>query len=87
MSASQHSNGLVLEVLRASALPLTFEAIISRVPELSWNQVFHAVDALSRSGEIILKRRGFKYHAAMAPAETVNEVDKETVPPASNLLS
>ena len=66
MDASRHSDRLVLDVLRSSSVSLTFEEVIARLPELSWNQVFLTVDALSRSGEIILSRRGFEYQATAA---------------------
>jgi hypothetical protein len=57
---------LVLDLLRSQSEPLTFEHIIGRLPELTWNQVFLAVDALSRSGKIVLSRRGFEYQAVAA---------------------
>ena len=66
MDSSRSADRLVLNVLRSSAAPLTFEEIIARIPELSWNQVFLTVDALSRSGEIILSRAGFEYQAIAA---------------------
>ena len=34
---------------------------------LSWVDVFRAVDALSRRGTIILRRRGFDYEVARRP--------------------
>ena len=66
MDALQRADRLVLDVIRSSGTRLTFEEIIDRLPELSWNQVFLAVDALSRHGEIILSRRGFEYQAMAA---------------------
>jgi hypothetical protein len=51
---------LVLGVLRSSG-SLTIEQATAKLPELSWNELFHAVDALSRRGMIILRRRGFEY--------------------------
>ena len=58
MDALQRADRLVLDVIQSRVVPLTFEEIIDKIPELSWNQVFLAVDALSRRGEIILSRRG-----------------------------
>jgi hypothetical protein len=34
------------------------------LPEMRWNQVFAAIDKLSRRGEIALRRRGFNYELA-----------------------
>jgi len=66
MDALQRADRLVLDVIQSRVVPLTFEEIIDKIPELSWNQVFLAVDALSRRGEIILSRRGFEYQATAA---------------------
>jgi len=66
MDALQRADRLVLDVIQSRVVPLTFAEIIDKIPELSWNQVFLAVDALSRRGEIILSRRGFEYQATAA---------------------
>ena len=47
----------------------TVEEVVNLLPELSWNEVFHTVDALSRRGGIILRRRGFAYDVSL-PAIT-----------------
>jgi hypothetical protein len=39
----------------------TVEEIIRQVPELSWAQLFLAVDVLSRRGDVELRRQGFTY--------------------------
>lgn len=44
---------------------LSMESLVSRLPELTWNEVFHAVDALSRRGDIRLRRRGFDYYLSL----------------------
>lgn len=51
---------LVLGVLRSSG-SLTIEQATAKLPELSWNELFHAVDALSRRGDIALRKRGYEY--------------------------
>ena len=51
----------ILDVLKSSPQPLTIEEIVGRLPRLGWNQIFLAVDSLSRKGLIILKRRGYDY--------------------------
>ncbi|MGQ0811938.1 MAG: hypothetical protein ACT4OO_12045 [Nitrospiraceae bacterium] len=43
---------------------LQLEQIVAMLPELSWNQVFQTVDALSRRGKIRLRRRGYEYELA-----------------------
>lgn len=37
------------------------DVLIALLPQYSWNQVFHTVDRLSRSGRIALRRHGFDY--------------------------
>lgn len=58
------SEDLVLRCLRLSEA-LSLEQITERVPDLSWNDVFHAVDALSRRGDLILRRKGFTYYVSL----------------------
>jgi hypothetical protein len=40
---------------------IPLEELVTRLPELTWNQVFSQVDELSRRGVICLRRRGFEY--------------------------
>lgn len=44
---------------------LTVEELINEVPELSWVQLFMAMDQLSRRGDIDLRRHGFTYTVAL----------------------
>ena len=60
MSHHTLHESLVLDVLR-SADSLTMEQMIEQLPQVSWSELFHTVDALSRRGAIILRRRGFEY--------------------------
>jgi hypothetical protein len=60
---------LVLHLLESSATPLTLKEVTGRLPQLSWNQVFLAVDSLSRRGDIILKRRGYEYEVSARRVE------------------
>ena len=53
----------VLHLLESSSTPFTLDEVTERL-ELSWNQVFLAVDSLSRRGDIILKRRGYEYEVS-----------------------
>lgn len=40
---------------------IPLEELVTRFPELTWNQVFALVDELSRQRLISLRRRGFEY--------------------------
>jgi hypothetical protein len=51
---------MIIDLLHASG-KLTVEEIVVRIPGLWWNQLFLAVDVLSRTGDIILRREGFTY--------------------------
>jgi hypothetical protein len=54
---------LVLDLLyREPALRL--DQVIERLPQLTWNQVFQTVDALSRCGAILVRRQGFEYEVS-----------------------
>lgn len=39
----------------------TVEEILDQVPELSWAQLFFAIDSLSRRGDVELRRQEFTY--------------------------
>lgn len=51
---------IVLDAVRRER-SMKLERLVSMLPELSWNQIFHCIDLLSRRGDIILMRRGFDY--------------------------
>lgn len=58
------AEALVMHVLHDwETLPL--EQMTEHLPELSWSELFHAVDRLSRRGEVVLRRRGFAYHLSL----------------------
>jgi hypothetical protein len=53
---------LILDLLaRHAAEPYTLEDLAAMLPELSWAELFQAVDRLSRRRLIILSRQGFNY--------------------------
>lgn len=61
MSLPQSSHeGLILNVLRSGDAS-TMEQVKLLLPQLSWWELFRAVDALSRRGDIILRRKGIDY--------------------------
>lgn len=37
------------------------DALVILLPDFSWNQIFHAVDRLARSGEVTLRRHRSDY--------------------------
>jgi hypothetical protein len=57
------------EVLVLGLLTMTesmdLDTLVKRFPELSWTEVFQAVDRLSRRGYISLRRNGFRYECAL----------------------
>lgn len=53
---------VVLERLQKER-SFTVEELLVELPELSWSQVFLAIDLLSRRGAIELRREGFTYTA------------------------
>ena len=63
MSGQSPQETLVLQVLESGDV-LTLEQVIECLPQLSWSQLFHVVDSLSRRGDIRLRRRGFQYELA-----------------------
>jgi hypothetical protein len=51
---------LVLSAVQ-SCRKLSLNQAVTALPQLSWSELFHAVDSLSRRGAIVLKRHGFDY--------------------------
>ena len=64
------SEALVLATL-AEADFLTIEQLVEELPELTWNQVFHILDELSRRDAILLRRRGFDYEVMTKPSSVL----------------
>ena len=50
----------IIERLHQEAV-IGLDALVETLPDYSWNQVFHAVDELARSGRIVLRRHGYDY--------------------------
>ncbi|HJT22389.1 MAG TPA: hypothetical protein VJ746_18095 [Nitrospira sp.] len=40
---------------------VSLDALVSLLPQYSWNQIFSAVDRLARRGTIVLRRHRFSY--------------------------
>ncbi len=64
-SASSDQDALILQALE-SGEAATIEQLVTLLPELTWNEIFSAVDRLSRNGAIHLRRRDFTYELALA---------------------
>ncbi len=60
----------IMDLLHAAG-KLTVEEIVALVPSLSWSQLFLAMDVLSRTGDVILRREGFTYTMEMAKPSPV----------------
>ena len=37
------------------------DELVETLPQYTWNQIFHAVDQLARSGKIVLRRHHYDY--------------------------
>ena len=44
---------------------MTFDDLIEHVPQLTWNQIFHAVDGLTRTGAVVARRIRFQYELSL----------------------
>jgi len=73
--AVNHTDVVILDVLQSSRQPLTIEEIVDRIPLLGWNQVFLAVDSMSRKGLIILKRRAYSFLVSCPTHDTTKPED------------
>ena len=60
----------ILEVLR-NGENYTVEEILEQTPEISWAQLFLAMDSLSRCGKVELHREGFLYTITKAKSSAV----------------
>jgi len=67
---TEETEALVMQHLH-TANPVVLDRIVEDMPELSWNQIFQTVDALSRKGVISLRRRGFNYELSLIPHNTM----------------
>lgn len=50
--------------------------LLSQCPDLSWNQVFHEVDRLSRAGKVVLKQTGRGHYAIAAAKATEQRISQ-----------
>ena len=72
MSRQETVTDQILGAVRA-APDCTLEALVQRLPDLTWVQVFLEVDGLSRSGQLRLTRRGTgSYTVTLRATEAVS---------------
>jgi hypothetical protein len=48
----------ILELLRISG-PCCLDDVVTYLPDLSWGQVFSAVDRMSRDGRVLISQLGY----------------------------
>lgn len=50
--------------------PCTLQALLNRLPQYSWSEVFAAIDQLSREGSLVLRHpTRFDYEVSIAPVQ------------------
>jgi hypothetical protein len=54
--------------------PCTLEALLDRLPQFSWNEIFTVVDQLSREGRLVLRHPSrFDYEVSIGSAQPAPE--------------
>ncbi len=69
----------VIDVMRHT-LTCDLEEVTHQCPHLTWNQVFLAVDHLSRSGKIVLVPRGRGLFTVIFPHKQEGRSDRRLLP-------
>ena len=69
----------VIDIVHQQA-PCDLEEITRQCTNLTWNQVFLAVDRLSRSGEIMLMPRGRGLYTVTFPHRQDGRSDQRSLP-------
>ncbi|MEK9140236.1 MAG: hypothetical protein AAB308_04200 [Nitrospirota bacterium] len=58
--------------------PCTLEALLARLPQFSWSEIFTVVDDLSREGRLVLRRPSrFDYEVSITPVQPAREQSDE----------
>jgi len=71
----------VLKVLE-STNGQTWEQVCAKLPDLSWNEVFATIDALSRRGKVIIRRRQNDYELLGCQVSSPSDIAMTTDLPA-----
>jgi hypothetical protein len=69
----------VIDIVRRSGA-CDLEEITRQCTNLTWNQVFFAVDRLSRRGEILLMPRGRGFYTVTFPHRQKGRPDRRSLP-------
>ncbi len=69
----------VIDVMRHT-LTCDLEDVTRQCPNLTWNQVFLAIDRLSRSGKIVLVPRGRGLFTVIFPHKQEDRPDRHSLP-------
>jgi hypothetical protein len=48
-----------------SVTTMTIDQLMVRLPQFTWPELFCALDAMSRRGDILMRRRGFEYELSV----------------------
>ena len=56
----------IVEILRRSG-PCCLDDIVTSLPNSSWEEVFDAVDRMSRNGRLLLHQRGYSAYQVSLP--------------------
>lgn len=55
--------------------PCTLDALLHRLPQFSWSEVFAVIDQLSREGRLVLRHpTRFDYEVSIGPAQPASEL-------------
>lgn len=67
MATAQGLGPIILNLVEQNP-DCDLEELVARCPQTTWNQVFLALDTLSRLGEVTLRQQGVgRYKIALAP--------------------
>ena len=59
-SSADAVTAAILEHLEEQAV-ITLDSLVCLMPQYSWNQIFHCIDALAQCKKIVLRRHRFEY--------------------------
>ena len=60
----------IIELLRSSG-PCGLDDVVTYLPNLSWGEVFGAVDRMSRDGRVLLRQLGYSTYQITLRAQCV----------------
>ncbi len=78
MTQHQTAEDQIIDIVRRTHI-CDLEEVARQCDDLTWNQVFLAVDRLSRSGEIMLVPRGRGLYTVTFPQRQVGRPDRHSL--------